>query len=97
MKKSSTKRMFILNETNSENIEQVIVILKDNIKSNSKLIVAEAEAIVGEYERKYFGDTDLNINYEYYEKNSHIGVLMWMIGGGILSLAAIIGFCIWLI
>lgn len=55
MLSNNTRKVYIVNDFKSDNIEQVIFILKTNIKNNSADIASEAQSIINNYAKRING------------------------------------------
>lgn len=55
MLSNNTRKVYIVNDFKSDNIEQVIFILKANRKSKSADIATEAQSIINNYAKKING------------------------------------------
>lgn len=55
MLSNNTRKVYIVNDFKSDNIEQVIFILKTNRKNNSADIATEAQSIINNYAKRING------------------------------------------
>ena len=92
MLSNNTRKLYIVNDFKSDNIEQVIFILKANRKNNTTDIATEAQSIINNYAKKINGySSSCNIIAKKEKKSS--GFLKFI---GIFSAISIFAYLLFL-